>query len=112
MNRIDGSCQGCCGVHASITIYMFYDHLCLHLVLVTLMHACMRVHACVYECEVKTSVTWEVIHTTIQQLTQANVLFTVPFSIWGREVYSGETKFRLMKQVDVYSGVFNECSVK
>ena len=95
-------------MHASIMINMFHDHLCLHLVLVTLMHAC------VYECEVKTSVTWEVmvILKMIQQLTRANVLFTVPFSIWGREVHSGETKFRLMKQVDVYSGVFNECSVK
>ena len=42
--------------------------------------------------------------TTIQ-LTRANLLFTVPFSIWGREVHSGETNFRLMKQVDVYSGL-------
>ena len=75
-------------------INMFPDHLCLDLVLVTSMHAC------VYERAVKTSVTWEVvIHTIIQQLTRANVLFTVPFSIWGREDHSGETKFWLMKQL-------------
>ena len=95
-------------MHASIMINMFHDHLCLHLVLATLIHACM------YECELKTSVTWEVIviHIMIQHLTRANVLFTVPFSIWGREVHSGETKFRLMKQVDVYSGVFCKVSLR
>ena len=66
-------------MHASIMINMFHDHLCLHLVLVTLMHAC------VYDCEDQCDL--GVIHTMIQQLTRANVLLTVLFSIWGREFW-------------------------
>ena len=44
------------------------------------------------------TVKFEVIHM-IQQLMWANVLLTVSFSIWGREIHSGETKIRLMKQL-------------